>query len=117
MQTTDPTKYTKVTQEQFDRFKTLAKAKGANISGNKDDVTFDLIPLRVEYKPDTQELQFTTNDPFWMPSGLTAGMLHTMIAQAMAEPERIPPAAEANVATHKTGTFHPASVSRPSART
>lgn len=88
MQIADPTKYTDVTQEQFDRFKNLARARGMNIGGNSDNVKFDEIPVHVEFKPDAEELNFTIHQPHWLAQGVTAGVLHTMVAAAMVKPEQ-----------------------------
>lgn len=83
MRPSEPTLYTDVTQEQFDRFRAQARARGLTIGGNKDNVTFDLIPIAVDYTPEAQTLRFTIHEPHWIPPGLTAGVLHTMVAEAM----------------------------------
>ena len=95
MQPTDPSNYTDVSQEDFDRFKQAAKAKGMNISGNSDNVTFDLIPVHIEYKPDAKTFSFTVHEPFWRAPGTTTGALHNIVAASM------------NVATVPIGNENP----------
>jgi hypothetical protein len=122
MQQTDPTTYTDVSKEDWERFKLAAKTRGMNISGGSDDVVFDLIPVHVEYKEDAKTLNFIVHEPFWMPAGLTVGALHNLVANAM-DVENVPKANENPVITHdhsvqaKNGKavdpeIHPASVSR-----
>ena len=81
----DPSTYIEVTQEQFDRFKTIARTHGMNISGNSDNVEFDRIPVHVEYKPDAKELILIVHEPHWLAPGVTTGVLHTMVANATAK--------------------------------
>lgn len=83
MKQTDPTKYTDVSHEQYDRFKALAKSHGMNISGNTDNVEFDRIPVRVDYTPEEKTLNFTITEPHWLAPGVTAGALHQIVAAAM----------------------------------
>src|ERR1700729_3489352 len=93
MQPAEAVRYTGVSQQQFDRFKNVAKAKGVNISGNKDQVTMDLIPLDVENDPTAKVLVFHAQEPFWVTPGAVTGALHAMVAQIMAPPEEVPAAA------------------------
>lgn len=93
MELTGPNNYTDVSQENFDRFKLLAKARGLNISGNKDDVVFDTIPVHVEYNPDAKVLTFGVHEPHWLAPGVTLGALHQMVATAMDKAAVIPAAA------------------------
>jgi hypothetical protein len=125
---TDPNTYTDVSKEDFDRFKQAAKARGMNISGNKDDVEFDGIGVHVEYKDD-KTLQFLVHEPHWLAPGVTLGALHTMVQNAM-NVQRVPKGNENPVITkdhttqadinkgddsevdeHKAGS-HPSHVSR-----
>lgn len=99
MQPTDPTTYTEVSQEQYDRFKLFAKTKGMNISGNTDDVTFDSIPVKVLYAPEDKKLAFIIHEPHWLASGVTAGALHKIVASAM--DINIDPANENPQVTHQ----------------
>jgi hypothetical protein len=119
----DPTKYTDVSQEDWDRFKVAAKAKGMNISGNEDDVEFDKIAVHMKYTPEQKTLQFTCHTPHWLADGVTTGALHTILAGAMNVPE-VPKANENPVVTKepsaqqqknddaKAAGAHPANVSR-----
>lgn len=84
MQTSDPVRYTNISPDQFEFFKNMAKGKGASINGNKDNVTLDLIPIGVEYDPQTKVLILCAQEPFWVTPGAVTGALHKMVAQAMA---------------------------------
>jgi hypothetical protein len=84
MQVSDPVIYNNISPAQFDFFKNLAKGNGASINGNKDDVTFDLIPVGVEYNSDTKVLTLRPQQPFWLTPGTVTGALHQMVAQAAA---------------------------------
>jgi hypothetical protein len=118
---TDPNTYTDVSKEDFDRFKQASKARGMNISGNKDDVEFDGIGVHVEYKDD-KTLQFLVHEPHWLAPGVTLGALHTMVQNAM-NVQRVPKGNENPVVSHEPNApvdndeknqEHPAHVSRAS---
>lgn len=83
MQATDPTHYTDVSAEDFDRIKTTFRARGMAITGNKDDVEFDKIPVHIEYKAESKTLEVRAAVPHWLAEGVTLGALHKIIAQAM----------------------------------
>jgi hypothetical protein len=97
MRPTDATVYTNVSQEQYDRFRAQSKIRGLNIGTNSEDVVFDLIPVKVLYNPTTKVLTFTVTEPFWINPGVTAGVLHGMVAAAMATPPPVPIPAPAPV--------------------
>jgi hypothetical protein len=82
MQSANPTVYNDVSVDDFNRFKTAAKARGMNVSGNVEDTTYDLIPIHIEYKPDQKQLTFTVKEPVWMVPGTMTGILHNLVAQS-----------------------------------
>lgn len=79
----DPTHYTDVSREEYDRFKVAAKTKGMNISGDKDDVEFDHIPVHIEYHEDDKTLALTSTTPFWLSDAVVVGALHALVSNAM----------------------------------
>jgi hypothetical protein len=91
MQVSDPVIYNNISPAQFEFFKNLAKGKGASINGNKDDVTLDLIPVGVDYNPDTKVLTLRAQEPFWITPGAVTGALHQMVAQAAASNQETKP--------------------------
>ena len=91
MQVSDPVIYNNISPAQFEFFKNLAKGNGASINGNKDDVTFDLIPVGVEYNADTKTLTLRPQQPFWLTPGTVTGALHQMVAQAAASNQETKP--------------------------
>lgn len=100
---TDPSLYTDVSKEDFDRFKAAAKVRGMNISGTSDNVEFDHIPVHVEYKADAKTLQFTVTEPHWLAPGVTLGALHQLVATAM-NPSAVSPAVENPAVSHIPAT-------------
>lgn len=83
MRPTDPTTYTDVSKENYDTFKQNAKTHGMNISGNRDDVEFDKIPVHIEYTPEEKKLQFTIAEPHWLAPGVTAAALHRIVSASV----------------------------------
>lgn len=83
MQTTNPTTYKDISKDNYEAFKNNAKTHGMNISGNSDNVSFDHIPVHVEYTPDEKKLQFTITEPHWIAPGVTAAALHRLVSAAV----------------------------------
>lgn len=88
-----PLVYTNITKDQFDRFKAIARGRGFNFQTGDGNVTYDLIPMRVEYKEDLQTLTFFVSEPFWAVPGSIGGHIAALVAEAIGTlPPPTPPA-------------------------